>query len=102
MNIATAMPGTLIQGMIRYASQWFAAMPSLHGAYPVLLLLLFPRKRNRLALAGIGVYACAMWTATIVLNQHYVIDLVAGALLALAAWWAARHPGIERIYRVGL
>ena len=102
VNIATAMPGTLIQGMIRNASQWFAAMPSLHGAYPVLLLLLFPRKRNRLALAGIGVYACAMWTATIVLNQHYVIDLVAGALLALAAWWAARHPGIKRIYRVGL
>jgi membrane-associated phospholipid phosphatase len=26
-----------------------------------------------------------MWTATVVLNQHYVIDLVAGALLAIAA-----------------
>ena len=102
VNIANAMPGTLIQGMIRNASQWFAAMPSLHGAYPVLLLLLFPRKRNGLAVAGIGFYACAMWTATVVLNQHYLIDLVAGALLALAAWWAARYPGFERIYRVGL
>ena len=102
VNIANAMPGTLIQGMIRNASQWFAAMPSLHGAYPVLLLLLFPNKGNRLALAGVGLYACAMWIATVVLNQHYVIDLVAGALLAVAAWWAAGHPGFQRIYRVGL
>jgi hypothetical protein len=102
VKIPNAMPGTLIQGMIRNASQWFAAMPSLHGAYPVLLLLLFPRKRNVLALAGIGLYGCAMWTATIVLNQHYVIDLVAGALLALAAWWSARYPGFQRMYRVGL
>ena len=102
VNVANAMPGTLIQGMIRNASQWFAAVPSLHGAYPVLLLLLFPSKRNGLALAGIGVYACAMWIATIVLNQHYVIDLVAGAILALAAWWAARYPGFERVYKLGL
>ncbi|MEK6324651.1 MAG: phosphatase PAP2 family protein [Acidobacteriota bacterium] len=98
-NIAEAMRGTLIQGMIRNASQWFAAVPSLHGAYPVLLLLLFPRKRNRLALTAMACYVCAMWTATVVLNQHYVIDLVAGALLAFAAWWAARYPGFTRVYK---
>lgn len=102
VNIANAMPGTLIQGMIRNASQWFAAVPSLHGAYPVLLLLLFPCKSNKLALTGFGLYACAMWIATVVLNQHYVIDLVAGALLALIAWWAARDPRFYRLYRVGL
>lgn len=85
-NMSAAMHGALIQGMIGNASQWFAAVPSLHGAYPVLLLLLFPRKQSRLALAAIALYACAMWTATVVLNQHYVIDLVAGALLAIAAW----------------
>jgi membrane-associated phospholipid phosphatase len=31
-----------------------------------------------------------MWTATVVLNQHYVIDLVAGALLAIGAWRVER------------
>jgi len=102
VKIADAMPGILIQGMIRNASQWFAAVPSLHGAYPVLLLLLLAQKRNGFALAGIALYVCAMWAATVVLNQHYVIDLVAGALLALAAWWAARYPGMKRIYRVGI
>jgi inositol phosphorylceramide synthase catalytic subunit len=89
-NVAGAMHGALIQGMIRNASQWFAAVPSLHGAYPVLLLLLIPRNRNRLALPAVAFYGCAMWTATVVLNQHYVIDLVAGALLAIGAWRVER------------
>ncbi|MFY9557668.1 MAG: phosphatase PAP2 family protein, partial [Blastocatellia bacterium] len=85
-NMSAAMHGALIQGMIRNASQWFAAVPSLHGAYPVLMLLLFPFKKSRLALASIALYAAAMWTATVVLNQHYIIDLLAGALLAVVAW----------------
>lgn len=102
LNVANAMPGTLIQGMIRNASQWFAAMPSLHGAYPVLLLLLFPYKKNRLGFAGMCLYAAAMWSATVLLNQHYVIDLVAGGLMAIAAWWVARYPRFATIYRVGL
>ena len=84
-NMASAMHGTLIQAMIRNASQWFAAVPSLHGAYPVLLLLLLPEK-NRLMLAALAVYGCAMWCATVLLNQHYVIDLIAGGLLAIASW----------------
>jgi membrane-associated phospholipid phosphatase len=85
-NMAAAMPGALIQGMIRNASQWFAAVPSLHGAYPVLLLLLFPRSKNRVAFSIIALYAAGMWISTVLLNQHYIIDLVAGALLAIAAW----------------
>jgi membrane-associated phospholipid phosphatase len=81
--------------MIRNASQWFAAVPSLHGAYPVLLLLLCPRK-YRLALGVIALYGCAMWASTVILNQHYVIDLLAGALLAIAAWRA--EPLITKRY----
>jgi hypothetical protein len=89
-NMAAAMHGALIQGMISNASQWFAAVPSLHGGYPVLLLLLRPWKRSWLALAGIAAYGCAMWAATVILNQHYIIDLLAGALLAVAALWVER------------
>jgi hypothetical protein len=85
-NMASAMSGNLIRGMIKNAAQQFAAVPSLHGAYPVLLLLLFPRKKNWLAMMTLAMYGCAMWAATVVLNQHYIIDLVAGAVLAVAAW----------------
>ena len=88
-NLAEAMHGALIHGMIGNASQWFAAVPSLHGAYPVLLLLLSSWIRGRWVRVGIAAYGCAMWSATVVLNQHYIVDLLAGALLAVVAWWAA-------------
>ena len=35
----------------------------------------------------------AMWAATVMLNQHYVIDLIAGGLLACAAWLAGEWQG---------
>lgn len=91
VNMTVAMNGALIQGMIRNASQWFAAVPSLHGAYPVMLLLLLRREVSGLVLTGVALYGVAMWCATVVLNQHYVVDLIAGAALATAAWWIERR-----------
>jgi membrane-associated phospholipid phosphatase len=83
-HLSAAMDGTLVERMIATAPNWFAAFPSLHGGYPVLLFLLNWRERNRWLLWSIGVYGVAMWAATVVLNQHYIIDLIAGALLAVA------------------
>jgi inositol phosphorylceramide synthase catalytic subunit len=88
-NMTAAMDGALIQGMIRNAAQWFAAVPSLHGAYPVLLVLLALRDRRRLIVALMILYGAAMWAATVLLNQHYIIDLIAGAFIAVAAWLLA-------------
>ena len=87
LRMNEAMDGRLVTALIRNAAQWFAAVPSLHGAYPVLLALLAVRERDRRLLFGLMVYAAAMWCATVVLNQHYVIDLIAGGWLACAAWW---------------
>ncbi|MEW6127100.1 MAG: phosphatase PAP2 family protein [Acidobacteriota bacterium] len=85
-NMAMAMDGALVQKMIGTAPMWFGAVPSLHGAYPVLFFLLALRQRNFSLLTGIVVYGLAMWFSTVVLNQHYIIDLFAGAILAFAAY----------------
>jgi inositol phosphorylceramide synthase catalytic subunit len=123
-KMTTAMDGALIQRMIQNASQWFAAVPSLHGAYPVLLGLLAistgsrkqeaggrrqeaevneligsglpAAKRRRLVLAIIIIYGAAMWAATVMLNQHYLIDLMAGATLAFVAWRLAPRIRLRR------
>jgi hypothetical protein len=87
-DMTMAMHGSLIQAMIRNASQWFAAVPSLHGAYPVLLVLLASGRTKRATLVVLVLYGAAMWASTVVLNQHYVIDLVAGAILAIVAYYA--------------
>jgi inositol phosphorylceramide synthase catalytic subunit len=91
-SMTTAMDGVIVQGLIKSASHWFAAVPSLHGAYPVLMLLLSFRTRSKPAMALLALYVPVMFAATVVLNQHYIIDLLAGSVLALiAAWYSSRQ-----------
>lgn len=90
-KMSAAMDGVIIQNLIQNASHWFAAVPSLHGAYPVLLLLLSLKDRSRFTIGLLSLYAAAMWVTTVILNQHYIVDLLAGAVIAVIAWWFARN-----------
>ncbi|MBA2246676.1 MAG: phosphatase PAP2 family protein [Chloroflexia bacterium] len=73
---------------------WFepnavAAMPSVHVAAAVLVFLALGSlsRRGR----GIGaLYALAMSVAVVYLGEHFVLDVVAGWLVALVAWRLAR------------
>jgi membrane-associated phospholipid phosphatase len=89
-DLAAAMSGPLIQKTIATAPHWFAAVPSLHGAYPVLLMLVNWKSSRPAAIAAIAAYGAAIWMATVLLNQHYVVDLIAGAALAALAWAGVR------------
>jgi membrane-associated phospholipid phosphatase len=75
-----------------------AAMPSLHAAIPMMLLLFFwgsARLRGRVLLVS---YAVGMAFALVYGGEHYVIDVVMGwvyaavVVLGLRAWWARRSP----------
>lgn len=67
----------------------FAAIPSLHGAYPVLLFLLLERT-NRHRRAAV-LYGTAVWLATIVRGHHYIIDLLIGAFYAWPCVWLVKR-----------
>ena len=86
-DLGAAMDGEIIRRTLATAPNWFAAFPSLHGGYPVLLFLIVWRERRAAWLAAIATYGAAMWTSTVALNQHYVIDLVAGAAVAVVAFF---------------
>jgi membrane-associated phospholipid phosphatase len=58
-----------------------AALPSLHAAYPMLLLLFF-WGAGRWARLGLGAYVLAMGLALVYTGEHYVSDIVAGWLAA--------------------
>jgi hypothetical protein len=64
-----------------------AAVPSLHAAYSLLVVLIvrliWPRLTPLAAL-----YAVAMQFSVVYLGEHYVADLIAGDALMLVAWWA--------------
>lgn len=62
-----------------------AAMPSLHAAYPCLLLLLFWDLGRAARVAGV-VYTLAMGTALVYSGEHYVLDVVAGWAMAGTAF----------------
>ena len=89
-NMADAMDGVIVQRMIKNAAQWFGAVPSLHAAYPMLLFALSLGRRSRIAVVALGVYSAAMCVTTVILNQHYIIDLLAAAVVVAVAWRLAK------------
>ena len=62
-----------------------AAMPSLHAAYPWLTLLFAVKYFGKKGLAFVP-YNLAVWFSVVYLGQHWVIDIVAGVLLASLAF----------------
>lgn len=65
-----------------------AAVPSLHSAYPLLftlfVVLAFGKKYW-----WVGIYPVSMWIGVVYLGEHYVIDVILGALYAVAAVYAS-------------
>ena len=96
-DVAMGMDGQIIRHMIATAPQWFAAIPSMHGAYPVLLLLMARYLNVRKPVVVlIAIYATLMWVATVVLNQHYILDLLIGGALAVIAFLVFKSPFVQR------
>jgi hypothetical protein len=70
-----------------------AAMPSLHAAYPLMLLLFF-WSAGRWVRLLLGAYTLAMAFTLVYGGEHFVADIVAGWAMALAV-----HAGVSAISR---
>lgn len=62
-----------------------AAMPSLHGAIPMMLLVFFWPLVGRRTRALLMLYVAAMAFTLVYAGEHYVIDLLAGWVYAVAS-----------------
>ena len=77
-----------------------AAMPSVHAGVTTIVALAAWGSGRRALRAGGVAYALAMGFALVYLGEHYVVDLLAGALLALvtwsasSAWWRRRDRAL--------
>ncbi|RKY85801.1 hypothetical protein DRQ09_06815 [candidate division KSB1 bacterium] len=63
----------------------FAAIPSLHGAYPVLIVYYLYKKFKRYPLL-LFIYPAGTWFAAVYLNHHYIIDLIIGVIYIVVAY----------------
>jgi membrane-associated phospholipid phosphatase len=75
----------------------FAAMPSLHFGYALFIgIMLYALARGRWTRYLGFVYAVVVLVAIVATGNHFIIDAVAGALVALAAWAFAVNvqPGV--------
>lgn len=87
----------VFQGIYAKNSNIFAAMPSLHSAYPLLVLYFAARYRVRLLNVVFAVIMLGIWFAAVYTSHHYVLDVLAGIAVALTGiglfrWLLPRRP----------
>ncbi len=70
----------------------FAAMPSLHIAWSSLIVYAWYKLGSRLGMAISSIYLALMTLAVVATANHYILDVVAGVLLLLAAMWIVDLP----------
>jgi membrane-associated phospholipid phosphatase len=67
-----------------------AAFPSMHAAYPLLVFLFLWERWRGLALAWLP-FVFVVWFATVYLGHHYVVDVLGGALYAVAGYFLVKN-----------
>jgi hypothetical protein len=65
-----------------------AAVPSLHAAYPMLVLLVLRRSFGWRAAAAFVWYPLSMWFGIVYMAEHYVFDALVGIVYAIIAYGA--------------
>lgn len=63
-----------------------AAIPSLHAAFPLLILLFLIKKFKKLGLLFVP-YVMGVWFAVIYLGEHYFTDVLIGAIYAVTIFF---------------
>ena len=76
---------SIFKTLYQHSSNVFAAMPSLHSAYP--LIVLYYGIRNKVGLTNIlfAVITLGIWFSSVYNSHHYILDVLAGIGCAATA-----------------
>jgi membrane-associated phospholipid phosphatase len=77
----------IFKGLYEKSSNVFAAMPSLHSSYP--LIVLYYGIRNKLGWINflLATVTLGIWFAAVYSSHHYILDVLAGIVCALIGIW---------------
>jgi hypothetical protein len=73
----------IFQGIYAKNANVFAAMPSLHSAYPVVVLFYAFRNKSGLFNLFFIIIMLGIWFAAVYTSHHYLLDVLAGITVAL-------------------
>ncbi len=73
-----------------------AAMPSLHATYPLIVLFYGIKKHLGWVNIIFVIFTIGIWFAAVYTSQHYVIDVVAGIMLALVVLFTFENLSKKR------
>lgn len=74
----------IFKGLYAKSSNVFAAMPSLHSAYPLITLYYALKSRLNKAAILFAFIMIGIWFSAVYTSHHYVSDVLAGILCAIA------------------
>jgi inositol phosphorylceramide synthase catalytic subunit len=78
---------TIFASLYQKNANVFAAMPSLHSAYPVLCLLYGWRLKSTLLNVCFTIFVISIWFSAVYTRHHYIIDVLAGGSTALLGYF---------------
>lgn len=70
----------------KFSPNLVAAVPSLHSAYPLLIVMFIRRAFGWKWAAAMSWYPLSVWVGVVYMGEHYVFDVLAGIVYALAAY----------------
>ncbi len=84
----TDIPGIPVPATIYHwlTPNEYAAMPSLHAAFPFLGAVFALRLWGRRAWPAL-LYTLFVWLSIVYLGEHYIVDIIGGVIFALAAFF---------------
>jgi hypothetical protein len=92
----------IFQSIYAKSSNVFAAMPSLHSAYP--MIVFYFALRNRLGWVNLlfAIITLGVWFAAIYTSHHYLLDVLAGISVGLVGifsfqWMARKSVGLNAL-----
>ena len=75
---------SIFKNIYAKSSNVFAAMPSLHSAYPLIVLYYaFKINVNNFLKIALSIVAVGIWFAAVYTSHHYVLDVIAGIVCTI-------------------
>jgi hypothetical protein len=92
---------TVFSSLYAKSSNVFAAMPSLHASYPLIVLYYGIKTRQRWGNLLFAVIMVGIWFAAVYSSHHYVLDVLAGITCGLTGislfnYWYGRKGSFYR------